>query len=85
MPAPVGRRVLARILRVTPDPPRLAPTLNRAIDRVLHPLAREYGRGVYVIDTLLHWAVEAADSAAASLAKTLRYNAPRILGLEDEE
>lgn len=73
------RRRSGSALRMLPDPPRLAPTLNRVIDSVMHPLAEER-RELYALDSLLHLAVEVGDTVALSIAKTIRYNLPRVLG-----
>ncbi len=68
----------ADLLRMAPSPPRLAPVLNRLIDRVMHPLA-EKNRALYALDSLLHISVEMGDAFVDSLAKTIRYNISKIL------
>jgi len=78
----VKKSLLKELLRLTPDPPRVAPLLNRVIDEVLHPLA-EKRRELYLLDSALHTAVELGDALAKSLAKTIRYNLSRLLGEEE--
>jgi len=73
-----GRVDPAKLLRYVPDPPRLAPTLNRLIDRVMHPLA-EKRTELYVVDSALHILVEVGDQLVQSIAKTVRFNIPRVL------
>ena len=73
---------LETLLEMLPPPPRIAPLANRMIDRVFHPLAeKRRDPGIYLLDTLAHFAVELGDQAAQSLVKALRYNAPRVLRL----
>ena len=59
------------------EPPRLAPIANRLIDSVLHPLG-EQDPAFYVIDTIAHHVVEAADQFVISTWRTIRYNGPRL-------
>ena len=59
------------------EPPRLAPIANRLIDSVLHPLGEQDPR-YYVVDTIAHHMVEAADQFVLSMWKTVRYNGPRL-------
>ena len=66
------------LLKYAPNPPRLSPTLNRIIDETVHPLAEKHSE-LYVLDSLLHLTVELADTAVASLAKTVRYNLEKII------
>ena len=66
------------LLKYVPDPPKMAPTLNRIIDRAIHPLA-EKNKALYLLDSALHIFVETGDALAESLAKTVRYNLPKIL------
>ena len=71
-------------LRSAPPPPRLAPLLNRQIDRVLHRGGGEEARALAVVDSIAHTIVEQADSLVLSLHKTVKYNLGRILGEEAE-
>jgi len=74
----------AKLLELLPPPPRLAPVLNRVIDSVLHRLAEEEGDpGVYLLDSALHTLVELGDQLADSIAKSVRYNLPRVLRLAE--
>jgi len=59
------------------EPPRLAPIANKLIDSVFHPLGEQDPR-YYVIDTIAHHVVEAADQFVISTWKTIRYNGPRL-------
>jgi predicted ATP-dependent serine protease len=72
------KNTLLDVLENIPNPPKLSPLLNRQIDRVLHKAA-ERNRSLYIIDSLAHTAVEAADSVALSVAKSIRYNLRRII------
>lgn len=69
-------------LRSAPPPPRLAPLLNRQIDRVLHRGRGEEGRVLAIVDSIAHTIVEQADSFVVSVHKTLKYNLNRLLGGE---
>lgn len=73
-----GELSVADALKYLPDPPRLAPTINRVIDRALHPLA-ERDKVFYLVDSLLHTGVEVADTLVLSFVKTLRYNVPKLV------
>ena len=73
-----GEIPLSQALRMLPDPPRLAPILNRIIDENLHPLA-ERNRLLYLVDSMLHTAVEIGDTLVHSAVKTLRYNVSKLL------
>jgi len=79
-----GELRLEDILRHAPDPPRIAPILNRVIDEVMHPLA-EKNKKLYYVDSALHIAVELGDALAQSLIKTIRYNIPKILEKRKEK
>jgi len=59
------------------EPPRLAPIANKLIDSVFHPLGEQDPR-YYVIDTIAHHVVEAADQFVISTWKTIRYNGPKL-------
>lgn len=59
------------------QPPRLAPIANKLIDSVFHPLGEQDPR-YYVIDTVAHHVVEAADQLVISTWKTIKYNGPRL-------
>ena len=76
-----GKLKPVNILKMVPNPPRLAPTLNRVIDEVMHPVA-EKNKTLYIVDSTLHAAVEVSDTLIQSLVKTVRYNVTRILGGE---
>lgn len=78
----MSREVLGRVVnyvRSLPPPPKLSRVLNREIDRLLHPLARE-SKAFVVVDTLAHVAVEQADALVESVYRAIRYNAERLLG-----
>ena len=68
----------AELLRMIPNPPKLAPVLNRVIDKALHPAAERDER-IYALDSALHTVVEVGDTLVHSLAKTIRYNVARIV------
>jgi len=68
-------------LRSAPPPPRLAPLLNKEIDKAFHRSGEE-ARALAVIDSIAHVIVEQADSLVLSLHKTVKYNLGRILGEE---
>ena len=72
------RKLLLEKLENLPDPPRLAPFLNRKIDAIFHPLAEKDKRAL-LIDTALHFLVETADSLAHSTVKAARYNLKRLV------
>lgn len=72
-------------LRSAPPPPRLAPLLNKEIDRVFHRGSGEEARTLAIIDSIAHTIVEQADSLVLSLHKTVKYNLSRILGEEAEK
>jgi ABC-type ATPase with predicted acetyltransferase domain len=78
----LSREVLERVVgyvRSLPPPPKLSRILNREIDRLLHPLARE-SKVFVVADTLAHMVVEQADALVESVYKAIRYNAEKLLG-----
>jgi hypothetical protein len=66
------------------EPPRLAPIANKLIDSVFHPLG-EQDPTYYVIDTIAHHVVEAADQLVISTWKTIRYNGPRLERLKKKK
>jgi len=66
----VRRRRARPFWEYLPNPPRLAPMLNRIID----------GMGLPPItDSLLHGFVEVGDAIALSITKSIRYNLTKIL------
>jgi hypothetical protein len=69
-------------LRSAPPPPRLAPLLNRQIDRAFHRGGGEEARALAVVDSIAHIVVEQADSFVASIYKVVKYNLNRLLGEE---
>jgi hypothetical protein len=69
-------------LRSAPPPPRLAPLLNRQIDRAFHRGSGEEAKTLAIIDSIAHTVVEQADSLVLSLHKTVKYNLGRILSEE---
>jgi hypothetical protein len=79
-----GFKKWANYLKNAPPPPRLAPILNKKVDELLHPLA-ERNRAIYLVDSLVHAAVEQADSLVQSLYKTIKYNLPRLLAGGESE
>jgi len=72
----------SKLLRYLPDPPRLAPSLNKRIDQIFHPRGEEDLRdpAKLFLDSLCHFIVEQADSAVQSFAKTVRYNISKVVG-----
>lgn len=66
-------------LRSAPPPPRLAPLLNRQIDRVFHRGRGEEAKALTIIDSIAHAVVEQADSLVASFYKAVRFNVLRLL------
>lgn len=66
------------ILKNIPDPPKLAPILNRIIDETIHPIA-EKNKALYILDSILHTTAEIADTIMYSITKTLRYNIPKLI------
>ena len=73
---------LRQLLENFPNPPRLAPILNKRIDRTFHPHGEKdlQNPTVVFLDSLAHFVVEQADSAVQSFAKTVRYNLSRFVG-----
>jgi len=73
-------REISRLIKEIPDPPRIAPHLNKLIDQHLHPKTKEpEGELVYLIDWMLHTAVEVADTFVASVHKGVKYNLSKML------
>jgi len=72
----------AKLLKYLPDPPRLAPSLNKRIDQIFHPRGEEDLKdpAKLFLDSLAHFIVEQADSAVQSFAKTVRYNISKVVG-----
>ena len=72
----------AKLLELIPNPPRLAPSLNRRIDQIFHPRGEEDLKdpAKLFLDSLAHFIVEQADSAVQSFAKTVRYNISKVVG-----
>lgn len=72
----------SKLLRHLPDPPKLAPSLNKRIDQIFHPRGEEDLKdpSKLFLDSLAHFIVEQADSAMQSFAKTVRYNISKVVG-----
>jgi len=69
---------LSDVLERIPNPPRLAPLLNKQIDELFHKAA-DKNRGLYLVDSLAHLVVETADSIALSISKSVRYNLKKLV------
>ena len=76
---------LRQLLENFPNPPRLAPLINKHIDKTFHPRGEEDLKDptVVFLDSLAHFIVEQADSAVQSVAKTVRYNLAKFVDQSD--
>ena len=76
-----------KLLENFPNPPRLAPILNRRIDKTFHPHGEKDLQNPTVVffDSLAHFVVEQADSAVQSFAKTVRYNLSKFVDQSDKK
>jgi len=73
-----GARRWLTYIYASPSPPRLAPLLNREIDRFFAPLERR-SKVFVVADSLAHLMVEVGDTLVYSLYKTAKYNLRKLV------
>jgi len=64
--------------KIPPDPPRVAPRMNKEIDKRFHKAAKE-NPSLWIVDSILHMGVEVGDQVAQSATKSLRYNGREVI------